>query len=137
MIRELVLFNNMTGDNIMVGYNNNKFYIDIIESNPSNSISIIETDCEEPKFSPFTGSGRRLYAVLRLLTLKLRFNYSGDTESFLCSKFSERHQNTFRSYSSFRSHLIKYNMGSLLPSLVADSNNHLIKICTINGRHHF
>ncbi|KAF5727184.1 ubiquitin fusion degradation protein 1 isoform X2 [Tripterygium wilfordii] len=84
-----------TGDSIMVAYNNKKYYIDIIETKPSNAISIIETDCEvdfappldykepekpvapvssgkgtaqvhevpaeaEPKFSPFTGSGRRL-----------------------------------------------------------------------------
>ncbi|GKV24096.1 hypothetical protein SLEP1_g33751 [Rubroshorea leprosula] len=84
-----------TGDSIMVAYNNKKYYIDIIETKPSNAISIIETDCEvdfappldykeperpaatvpssktpsqdeeaavetEPKFTPFTGSGRRL-----------------------------------------------------------------------------
>lgn len=83
-----------TGDSIMVAYNNKKYYIDIIETKPSNAISIIETDCEvdfappldykepekpaisgpgkapaqaeetpaepEPKFNPFTGSGRRL-----------------------------------------------------------------------------
>ncbi|OMO75540.1 Ubiquitin fusion degradation protein UFD1 [Corchorus olitorius] len=84
-----------TGDSIMVAYNNKKYYIDIIETKPSNAISIIETDCEvdfappldykeperpavatssskalpqgeeapaeaEPKFSPFTGAGRRL-----------------------------------------------------------------------------
>ncbi|KAG0595198.1 hypothetical protein M758_UG148300 [Ceratodon purpureus] len=33
-------------DNIMVAYNNKKYYIDIIESKPANAISIIETDCE-------------------------------------------------------------------------------------------
>ncbi|GAB4853829.1 hypothetical protein Ancab_018024 [Ancistrocladus abbreviatus] len=83
-----------TGDSIMVAYNNKKYYIDIIETKPSNAISIIETDCEvdfappldykepekpavsdpsktaapveaasaetEPKFNPFSGSGRRL-----------------------------------------------------------------------------
>ncbi|KAK8658484.1 hypothetical protein V6N13_036690 [Hibiscus sabdariffa] len=83
-----------TGDSIMVAYNNRKYYIDIIETKPSNAISIIETDCEvdfappldykeperpvfppsskaqsqveeapaevEPKFSAFTGTGRRL-----------------------------------------------------------------------------
>ncbi|KAI3788071.1 hypothetical protein L2E82_00711 [Cichorium intybus] len=80
-----------TGDTIMVAYNNKKFYIDIVETKPSDAISIIETDCEVdfappldykeperpvksktppeveeepankiPKFSPFTGSGRRL-----------------------------------------------------------------------------
>uniref|UniRef100_A0A6N2L6V5 V-type proton ATPase proteolipid subunit n=1 Tax=Salix viminalis TaxID=40686 RepID=A0A6N2L6V5_SALVM len=84
-----------TGDSIMVAYNNKKYYIDIIETKPSNAITIIETDCEvdfappldykepekpvtsvppskatsqaeevpaetEPKFSPFTGAGRRL-----------------------------------------------------------------------------
>nr|KJB47571.1 hypothetical protein B456_008G032200 [Gossypium raimondii] len=83
-----------TGDSIMVAYNNKKYYIDIIETKPSNAISIIETDCEvdfappldykeperpavptsskahsqveeapaetEPKFSAFTGTGRRL-----------------------------------------------------------------------------
>ncbi|KAK9065164.1 hypothetical protein SSX86_016547 [Deinandra increscens subsp. villosa] len=83
-----------TGDSIMVAYNGKKYYINIIESKPSNAISIIETDCEvdfappldykeperpassvpknntpkqdeaaaaeEPKFNPFTGSGRRL-----------------------------------------------------------------------------
>lgn len=85
------------GDNIMVAYNNKKYYIDIIEAKPSSAISIIETDCEvdfappldykepepvrpavssadgstssappeaeepmEPKFSAFTGTGRRL-----------------------------------------------------------------------------
>lgn len=30
----------------MVAYNNKKYYIDIIETRPSNAISIIETDCE-------------------------------------------------------------------------------------------
>lgn len=30
----------------MVAYNNKKYYIDIVESKPSNAISIIETDCE-------------------------------------------------------------------------------------------
>ncbi|PON82752.1 Ubiquitin fusion degradation protein UFD [Trema orientale] len=35
-----------TGDSIMVAYNNRKYYIDIIETKPSNAISIIETDCE-------------------------------------------------------------------------------------------
>ncbi|KAL2537711.1 ubiquitin fusion degradation 1 [Forsythia ovata] len=35
-----------TGDSIMVAYNNKKYYIDVIESKPSNAISIIETDCE-------------------------------------------------------------------------------------------
>lgn len=35
-----------TGDSIMVAYNNKKYYIDIIETKPSNAISIIETDCE-------------------------------------------------------------------------------------------
>lgn len=35
-----------TGDSIMVAYNNKKYYIDIIETRPSNAISIIETDCE-------------------------------------------------------------------------------------------
>ncbi|KAL6218434.1 hypothetical protein ACLB2K_011647 [Fragaria x ananassa] len=34
------------GDSIMVAYNNKKYYIDIMESKPSNAISIIETDCE-------------------------------------------------------------------------------------------
>ncbi|XP_057493519.1 uncharacterized protein LOC130779025 isoform X1 [Actinidia eriantha] len=35
-----------TGDSIMVAYNNKKYYIDIVETKPSNAISIIETDCE-------------------------------------------------------------------------------------------
>ncbi|KAI3515302.1 hypothetical protein L1887_14146 [Cichorium endivia] len=35
-----------TGDSIMVAYNNKKYYINIIESKPSNAITIIETDCE-------------------------------------------------------------------------------------------
>ncbi|WVZ19170.1 hypothetical protein V8G54_006492 [Vigna mungo] len=71
------------GDSIMVAYNNKKYYIDIIETKPDNAISIIETDCEadfaspldykepekpiapystetEPKFKPFSGTGRRL-----------------------------------------------------------------------------
>ena len=34
------------GDNIMVAYNNKKYYIDIIEAKPSSAITIIETDCE-------------------------------------------------------------------------------------------
>eukprot|EP00246_Nothoceros_aenigmaticus_P007695 TRINITY_DN2168_c0_g1_i1.p1 TRINITY_DN2168_c0_g1~~TRINITY_DN2168_c0_g1_i1.p1 ORF type:complete len:332 (+),score=72.56 TRINITY_DN2168_c0_g1_i1:67-1062(+) len=34
------------GDNIMVAYNNKKYYIDIIETKPANAITIIETDCE-------------------------------------------------------------------------------------------
>ncbi|XP_059314286.1 uncharacterized protein LOC132065071 [Lycium ferocissimum] len=35
-----------TGDSIMVAYNNKQYYIDIVETKPSNGISIIETDCE-------------------------------------------------------------------------------------------
>ncbi|XXG80875.1 hypothetical protein AAC387_Pa09g1645 [Persea americana] len=35
-----------TGDTIMVSYNNKKYYIDIIETKPTNAVSIIETDCE-------------------------------------------------------------------------------------------
>ncbi|XP_010555256.1 PREDICTED: ubiquitin fusion degradation protein 1 homolog [Tarenaya hassleriana] len=35
-----------TGDSIMVPYNNKKYFIDIVETKPSNAISIIETDCE-------------------------------------------------------------------------------------------
>ncbi|KAL8129240.1 hypothetical protein V2J09_018395 [Rumex salicifolius] len=35
-----------TGDSIMVAYNNKRYYIDIVETKPSNAISIIETDCE-------------------------------------------------------------------------------------------
>ncbi|KAH7441640.1 hypothetical protein KP509_03G047000 [Ceratopteris richardii] len=34
------------GDNIMVAYNNKKYYIDIIEAKPAMAVSIIETDCE-------------------------------------------------------------------------------------------
>ncbi|KAF7841063.1 ubiquitin fusion degradation protein 1-like protein isoform X1 [Senna tora] len=68
-----------TGDTIMVAYNNKKYYIDIIETKPSNAITIIDTDCEvdfappldhrkstvekdyrEHKFIPFSGSGKRL-----------------------------------------------------------------------------
>ena len=30
----------------MVAYNNKRYYIDIVETKPSNAISIIETDCE-------------------------------------------------------------------------------------------
>ena len=30
----------------MVAYNNKNYYIDIVETKPSNAISIIETDCE-------------------------------------------------------------------------------------------
>eukprot|EP00249_Psilotum_nudum_P018794 c26964_g2_i1 orf=412-1383(-) len=33
------------GDNIMVAYNNKRYYIDIIEAKPAAAISIIETDC--------------------------------------------------------------------------------------------
>ncbi|XP_022763143.1 ubiquitin fusion degradation protein 1 homolog isoform X1 [Durio zibethinus] len=40
-----------TGDSIMVAYNNKKYYIDIVETKPSNAISIIETDCEV-EFAP-------------------------------------------------------------------------------------
>ncbi|XP_012827863.1 PREDICTED: ubiquitin fusion degradation protein 1 homolog [Erythranthe guttata] len=35
-----------TGDTIMVVHNNKEFYINILETKPSNAISIIETDCE-------------------------------------------------------------------------------------------
>ena len=35
-----------TGDTIMIPYNNKKYYIDIVETKPSNAISVIETDCE-------------------------------------------------------------------------------------------
>ncbi|KAI9084769.1 hypothetical protein K1719_033175 [Acacia pycnantha] len=34
------------GDSIMVAYNNKKYYIDIIETKPTNAINIIEIDCE-------------------------------------------------------------------------------------------
>ncbi|KAI4367696.1 hypothetical protein MLD38_023403 [Melastoma candidum] len=40
-----------TGDSIMVAYNNKKYYIDIIETKPSNAITVIETDCEV-EFAP-------------------------------------------------------------------------------------
>ncbi|KAJ3680080.1 hypothetical protein LUZ60_016358 [Juncus effusus] len=35
-----------TGDSISISYNNKQYYIDIVETKPSNAISIIETDCE-------------------------------------------------------------------------------------------
>lgn len=57
-----------TGDSIMVAYNNKKYYIDIVETKPSNAISIIETDCEvdfappldykEPERPAVSGSGK-------------------------------------------------------------------------------
>ncbi|KAF9598426.1 hypothetical protein IFM89_027859 [Coptis chinensis] len=34
------------GDTILVPYNNKKYKIDIVETKPSNAVSIIETDCE-------------------------------------------------------------------------------------------
>ncbi|KAF9598659.1 hypothetical protein IFM89_029909 [Coptis chinensis] len=34
------------GDTILVPYNNKKYIIDIVETKPSNAVSIIETDCE-------------------------------------------------------------------------------------------
>lgn len=84
-----------TGDTIKLPYNGKEYYVDIIETKPSNAVSIVETDCEvdfappldykepekpvaaaslptnkaaltapdqveEPKFSPFSGRGRRL-----------------------------------------------------------------------------
>lgn len=52
----------------MVAYNNKKYYIDIVETKPSNAISIIETDCEvdfappldykEPERPAVSGSGK-------------------------------------------------------------------------------
>ena len=30
----------------MVPYNNKKYYIDVVETKPSNAVSVIETDCE-------------------------------------------------------------------------------------------
>ncbi|KAI9091379.1 hypothetical protein K1719_028190 [Acacia pycnantha] len=56
------------GDTIMVTYNKKKYYINIIDTKPSNGVSIIDTDFEEPptevesepKFSPFSGAARRL-----------------------------------------------------------------------------
>ncbi|MED6196842.1 hypothetical protein PIB30_051081, partial [Stylosanthes scabra] len=35
-----------TGDTIMIPYNKKEYYFDVIETKPSNAISIIETDCE-------------------------------------------------------------------------------------------
>ncbi|CAI8616586.1 unnamed protein product [Vicia faba] len=35
-----------TGRTIMISYNNKKYYIDVVETKPSEAISIIETDCE-------------------------------------------------------------------------------------------
>ncbi|KAK7409788.1 hypothetical protein VNO78_00106 [Psophocarpus tetragonolobus] len=72
-----------TGDTIMVTHNNKKYYLDILETKPANTISIIETDCEvefapsldykkfgkpgigsktieKGKFNPFFGTSRRL-----------------------------------------------------------------------------
>ncbi|XP_028765645.1 ubiquitin fusion degradation protein 1 homolog isoform X2 [Neltuma alba] len=73
-----------TGDSFMVAYNNQKYYIDVIETKPANAITITDTDCEVdlapsldyiksalkkakeaqaekgPKFNPFSGSGKRL-----------------------------------------------------------------------------
>ena len=34
------------GDTITIHYNNRKYFIDIIEAKPQNSITVIETDCE-------------------------------------------------------------------------------------------
>lgn len=41
-----------TGDTIMVQYNEKKYYIDIVETQPSHAVSIIETDCEVDFASP-------------------------------------------------------------------------------------
>ncbi|KAG2648993.1 hypothetical protein PVAP13_1NG079100 [Panicum virgatum] len=65
-----------TGDSIMVAYNNKKYYIDIVDfappldykepepvkpAVPANTEPTTEAPAEEePKFIPFTGSGRRL-----------------------------------------------------------------------------
>eukprot|EP00475_Leptophrys_vorax_P019860 TRINITY_DN27186_c0_g3_i2.p1 TRINITY_DN27186_c0_g3~~TRINITY_DN27186_c0_g3_i2.p1 ORF type:complete len:239 (+),score=27.60 TRINITY_DN27186_c0_g3_i2:365-1081(+) len=35
-----------TGESIMVGYNNKKYFIDVVDARPAAAISIIETDCE-------------------------------------------------------------------------------------------
>ncbi|KAF8402934.1 hypothetical protein HHK36_011027 [Tetracentron sinense] len=47
---KLLLFNTLCSfaacDTIMVTYNSNKYYIDILETKPSFGVSIIETDCE-------------------------------------------------------------------------------------------
>uniref|UniRef100_A0A2K2AVM9 Uncharacterized protein n=1 Tax=Populus trichocarpa TaxID=3694 RepID=A0A2K2AVM9_POPTR len=47
-------------NNIMVAYNNKKYYIDIVETKPSNAITEEVPAETEPKFNPFTGTGRRL-----------------------------------------------------------------------------
>ncbi|KAJ0077655.1 hypothetical protein Patl1_36564 [Pistacia atlantica] len=73
-----------TGDSIMVAYNNKKYYIDIIETKPSNAITIIETDCEvdfappldykEPERPIASASGKATSQVIKpsLFFLQLR-----------------------------------------------------------------
>ncbi|CAO1947347.1 unnamed protein product [Urochloa humidicola] len=42
-----------TGDSIMVAYNSKKYYIDIVETKPSNAICIIKADCMVELVPPF------------------------------------------------------------------------------------
>ncbi|KAK1305423.1 hypothetical protein QJS10_CPB11g02219 [Acorus calamus] len=122
-----------TGDSIMMAYNNKKYYINIIETKPSNAVSIIETDCEvdfappldykeperverptpaipsnkaqaqvqevpaeaEPKFSPFTGIGRRLDGKPSNNTAPSTSNTSEDApQTRSASESSSSHQST-------------------------------------------
>lgn len=60
----------------MMAYNNKKYYIDIVETKPSNAISIIETDCEvdfappldykepEKPVAPFKGKEQGAHLLL-------------------------------------------------------------------------
>ncbi|KAK1326344.1 hypothetical protein QJS10_CPA01g00202 [Acorus calamus] len=117
----------------MMAYNNKKYYINIIETKPSNAVSIIETDCEvdfappldykeperverptpaipsnkaqaqvqevpaeaEPKFSPFTGIGRRLDGKPLNNTAPSTSNTSEDAPpTRSASESSSSHQST-------------------------------------------
>ncbi|KAF6141168.1 hypothetical protein GIB67_018258 [Kingdonia uniflora] len=54
LFKELRNFSYLTtGDSIMVAYNNEKYYIDLVKSKPAHTISIIETDCEVDFAPPF------------------------------------------------------------------------------------
>lgn len=99
-----------TGDTIVLPYGDKKFYMDVIETKPSDAIGIIDTDCEvdfappldykepekpvaasiplnkeaasqveEPKFSAFKGTGRRLDGK------PLQYEPALDSSSFLAA----------------------------------------------------
>ncbi|XP_011628022.1 ubiquitin fusion degradation protein 1 homolog isoform X1 [Amborella trichopoda] len=107
-----------TGDCIMISHNNKKYYLDILETKPASSISIIDTDCDidialpsnykemqgqklnqEKKFVPFMGKGRKVGE--NSASQASRNSMMSIKESEFSSKSSTRLNHAPKGFSSF------------------------------------